>query len=245
MPGTSPHHRVVSTSLRGITTNGARRSSRNLSSMTRRAKTSAGDDTAFTEQIGERLRERRREKGLSARQLAEAIGVSPSMISMIENGRTNPSVGTLIAIVSALGTSLDSLFWSTPDAPPGDGPVTVVPEIGLVRFDQRPTISLASGVQWERLTPTQEEGVSFMHVRYEVGGESCPVDALHRHAGRDYVVLTEGRLGVQVGFEQYELAAGDSIAFDAPVPHRLWTIGDEPAIAIVVVIGRDVTTGSH
>lgn len=213
--------------------------------MTRRAKTSAGDDTALTEQVGERLRERRREKGLSARQLADAIGVSPSMISMIENGRTNPSVGTLIAIVSALGTSLDSLFWSTPDAPPGDGPAVVVPEAGLVRADQRPTISLASGVRWERLTPTQEEGVSFMHVRYEVGGESCPIDALHRHAGRDYVVLVEGRLGVQVGFEQYELTAGDSIAFDAPVPHRLWTIGDEPAVAIVVVIGRDVTTGSH
>lgn len=214
--------------------------------MTRRPKTSAGDETALTEQVGERLRDRRREKGLSARELAEAIGVSPSMISMIENGRTNPSVGTLIAIVSALGTSLDSLFWSTPDpAPGGDGPAAAVPEAGLVRADQRPTISLASGVQWERLTPTQEEGVSFMHVRYEVGGESCPADALHRHAGRDYVVLLEGRLGVQVGFEQYELAAGDSIAFDAPVPHRLWTIGDEPAVAIVVVIGREVAAGAH
>jgi transcriptional regulator with XRE-family HTH domain len=215
--------------------------------MTRRPKTSAGDETALTEQVGERLRDRRREKGLSARELAEAIGVSPSMISMIENGRTNPSVGTLIAIVSALGTSLDSLFWSTPDPAPGDGdgPVAAVPEAGLVRADQRPTISLASGVQWERLTPTQEEGVSFMHVRYEVGGESCPADALHRHAGRDYVVLLEGRLGVQVGFEQYELAAGDSIAFDAPVPHRLWTIGDEPAVAIVVVIGREVAAGAH
>ncbi len=207
--------------------------------MTRDERTAAGEDAALTEQVGARLRERRRAKDLSARQLAAAIGVSPSMISMIENGRTNPSVGTLIAIVNALGTSLDSLFWSSPEALPVDGTEPAPPVTGLVRADERPTIALARGVQWERLTPTEEAGVSFMHVRYEVGGESCPEDALHRHPGRDYVTLLEGRLGVRVGFDLHELGPGDTIAFDAPVPHRLWTIGDEPAVAIVVVIGRD------
>ncbi|EHN10720.1 transcriptional regulator XRE family with cupin sensor [Patulibacter medicamentivorans] len=195
-------------------------------------------DAGLTEQVGARLRARRVAKGLSARQLAEAIGVSPSMVSMIENGRTNPSVGTLLAIVGVLDTSLDALFSPTAEetalAPPrttsGDGPV--------LRAGDRPTIELASGVHWERLTPTEEGGVSFMHVRYDVGGASCPPDALLRHPGRDYVVLIEGRLGVKVGFEDYELHPGDSIVFDATTPHRLWTIGDQPAIAVVVVIGR-------
>ncbi|WP_320669115.1 helix-turn-helix domain-containing protein [Patulibacter defluvii] len=208
------------------------------------APTPAGGDAGLTEQVGARLRERRVAKGLSARQLAEAIGVSPSMVSMIENGRTNPSVGTLLAIVGVLDTSLDALFSPTAAAaddeqraeqqPPrpagGEGPV--------LRAADRPTIELASGVHWERLTPTEEGGVSFMHVRYDVGGASCLEDALQRHSGRDYVVLIEGRLGVRVGFESYELEAGDSIVFDATTPHRLWTIGDQPAIAIVVVIGR-------
>lgn len=195
-------------------------------------------DAGLTEQVGSRLRARRVAKGLSARQLAEAIGVSPSMVSMIENGRTNPSVGTLLAIVGVLDTSLDALFSPTaeetalasPRTTPGDGPV--------LRAGDRPTIELASGVHWERLTPTEEGGVSFMHVRYDVGGASCPPDALLRHPGRDYVVLIEGRLGVKVGFEDYELHPGDSIVFDATTPHRLWTIGDQPAIAVVVVIGR-------
>jgi hypothetical protein len=45
-------------------------------------------------------------------------------------------------------------------------------------------------------------------------------------------------LGVRVDFEEYELGPGASIAFDSSSPHRLWTIGDEPAQAIWVVLGR-------
>jgi mannose-6-phosphate isomerase-like protein (cupin superfamily) len=43
---------------------------------------------------------------------------------------------------------------------------------------------------------------------------------------------------VQVGFERYDLGPGDAIAFDSSSPHRLWAIGDEPAEAIWVVVGR-------
>jgi len=46
-------------------------------------------------------------------------------------------------------------------------------------------------------------------------------------------------MGVQVGFEEYELGQGGSIAFDSSSPHRLWTIGDEPVHAVWVVIGRE------
>ena len=56
---------------------------------------------------------------------------------------------------------------------------------------------------------------------------------------REYGYVTSGTLGVQVGFEQYELGPGGSIAFDSSSPHRLWTIGDEPVHAVWVVIGRE------
>ena len=59
-----------------------------------------------------------------------------------------------------------------------------------------------------------------------------------RHGGKEYGYVTGGRLGVQVGFERYDLGPGDSISFDSSSPHRLWTIGDEPAEAIWVVVGR-------
>jgi len=59
-----------------------------------------------------------------------------------------------------------------------------------------------------------------------------------RHSGYEYGLVVRGRLRVVVGFETYELAAGDSISFESAQPHRLSTIGDEPAHAVWVVVGR-------
>ncbi|HEY1593809.1 MAG TPA: cupin domain-containing protein, partial [Thermoleophilaceae bacterium] len=58
------------------------------------------------------------------------------------------------------------------------------------------------------------------------------------HAGREYGLVTSGALKVTVGHEEYELLPGDSICFDSAVPHRLENMGDEPARAIWLVIGR-------
>jgi quercetin dioxygenase-like cupin family protein len=65
------------------------------------------------------------------------------------------------------------------------------------------------------------------------------------HGGREYGYVTSGTLGVQVGFEEYELGPGGSIAFDSSSPHRLWTIGDEPVHAVWVVIGREADPRAH
>jgi mannose-6-phosphate isomerase-like protein (cupin superfamily) len=100
-------------------------------------------------------------------------------------------------------------------------------------------INLASGVRWERLTHDRDPDVEFLYVVYPVGAASCPEDALMTHGGREYGYVTSGTLGVQVGFEFYELGPGGSIAFDSSSPHRLSTVGDEPVHAVWVVIGRD------
>ena len=100
-------------------------------------------------------------------------------------------------------------------------------------------INLASGVRWERLTHERDPDVEFLYVVYPVGAASCPEDALMTHGGREYGYVTSGTLGVQVGFEVYELGPGGSIAFDSSSPHRLWSVGDEPVHAVWVVIGRE------
>ena len=61
-------------------------------------------------EMGEALREARAARGLSLRELADRLGVSPSLISQIETGRANPSVSTLYAIVTELDVSLDEVF---------------------------------------------------------------------------------------------------------------------------------------
>jgi transcriptional regulator with XRE-family HTH domain len=195
--------------------------------------------SALPGSLGSRLRARREQQGVSLRALAKAIGVSPSLISQVEHGKASPSVGTLYAMVTELELSLDELFFDTgraqvglngSDAPTQRGPV--------FRAADRPGLVLASGVRWERLTPQADPDVDFLYVTYGVGGASCPEDALMTHTGQEYGLVLEGRLGATVGFDSYELDPGDSIAFNSTTPHRFWTIGDRPSVAVWTVVGR-------
>jgi len=177
-------------------------------------------------QIGDQLRVRRRELGLSLRVLAERLGVSPSLISQIERGRANPSVSTLYSIVGELDVSLDELLFTErrpPDAADagampaegpgggdgtGAGPLAEAAAAGPVqRAATRQHIRLASGVIWERLTTVSEPGVEFLHVIYEVGGASSPEDAFQRHAGHEWGYVVSGELQVTIGFDDISLRA--------------------------------------
>ena len=189
-------------------------------------------------QIGGRLREERERRGISLRELARRVGVSPSLVSQIELDRVNPSVSTLYAIVTELGMTMSDVFG---DWRPDERVVRQArADDGLVeRPETRRVINLASGVRWERLTPHSDREVEFLYVVYPVGAASCPEDALMSHGGKEYGYVTSGTLGVRVGFDEYELGAGGSIAFNSSSPHRLWAVGDEPVHAVWVVIGRE------
>ena len=159
-------------------------------------------------EIGEQLRARRHERGLSLRDLADRLGVSASLISQIERGLANPSVSTLYAMVAELDVSLDELLFNerraSEFAASGAGPIQ--------RGNERHRIRLASGVLWERLTTVSEPGVEFLYVIYEVGGASSPADAFQRHAGHEWGYVLSGTLQVTIGFRQYTLEPGDAIA---------------------------------
>jgi transcriptional regulator with XRE-family HTH domain len=189
--------------------------------------------------VGSRLREERERQGISLRELARRAGVSPSLVSQIELDRVNPSVSTLYTLVTELGMTMSEVFSGDAQEPAPPVTRTGGESDGIVTTpDMRSVINLASGVRWERLTPRSDPNTEFLYVVYAVGGESCPADALVTHGGREYGYVTSGTLGVQVGFDEYELGPASSIAFESSLPHRLWAIGDEPAQAVWVVIGR-------
>jgi anti-sigma factor ChrR (cupin superfamily) len=186
---------------------------------------------------------------MSLRALAKLIDVSPSFVSQVELGKASPSVGTLYALVTALGLSLDDVMPedgaaepeparpATPE--PGNDSVVAWPRnrAHVQRGGTRRHIKMA-GVTWERLTPDDDPFVDFLYVTYQPGSASCPDDDLMRHGGREYGHVVSGRLAVQVGFESYELDPGDSINFDSATPHRLSNPFDEPAVAVWVVVDR-------
>jgi transcriptional regulator with XRE-family HTH domain/quercetin dioxygenase-like cupin family protein len=107
------------------------------------------------------------------------------------------------------------------------------------RGHARPHISLQHGVRWERLNPLPEPGAEFLEVTYAVGGGSQPDDQAIRHNGREYGLVLEGVLTVQIGFESYILQPTDSVAFDSTIPHRFWNSGDVPVRAVWFELKQD------
>lgn len=181
-------------------------------------------------QLGERLRAARERNGIGLRELSRRVQLSASMISQLERGLTMPSVTTLYAVTTALGSSLDELVGA---------PQPLAPPAPIARHASPRRIALDDGVRWELLAATPSPDVEFMRVTYEPGGASAPADALQRHDGSEYGHVAEGRLGVTVGFRTYELEAGDSISFASTMPHRLFNLlDDRPTTGFWVVVGR-------
>jgi len=199
--------------------------------------TSKGDATLL-DGIGDRLREERVKAGISQRELARRLGLSASLISQLESGQSRPSVGTLYSIVTELGVSLDHVIRGA-DFPDSDGQSGVRSGSPVVHPGGRAAIDLDSGVRWEELAATHEEGIDFLEAIYEVGGASTPDESLMRHHGREYGVIMSGTLNIHIGFQRYVLGPGDSIAFDSTTPHRFFNEGDVPVHAIWFVVGRE------
>lgn len=204
--------------------------------------------------LGARLREARQSRGIGVRELSRQTNCSASLISQVELGKIAPSVSTLYSLTSFLGVSMDSLFVTDeekdanseslpePLPVPASGPVPAAADNGVVqRRSSRPHISLEHGVRWERLNPAPEPGAEFLEICYDVGGGSVSGDKAIRHNGREYGLVLEGVLSVQVGFETHVLRAGDSIAFDSTVPHRFWNGGDVPVRAVWFELRQDLS----
>src|SRR6478672_5210988 len=97
--------------------------------------------------VGSRLRTERKRRGISLRELARRVGVSPSLVSQIELDRVNPSVSTLYALVTELGITMSEVFN---DGAPEPAPVLRArPESNGITTDPgtRSVVNLASGVR--------------------------------------------------------------------------------------------------
>jgi transcriptional regulator with XRE-family HTH domain len=210
--------------------------------------------------VGSLIRRERQKQGLSLRELARRVGISASMLSQVETGRTRPSVSTIYAIATELGLSIDALLSDggamAPSAPAAAGtrvrrgnraaaPALAELTCQLVRPEERRKLELESGVTWELLSDLLPHLVDFMYVSYEPGGRSSSSGKLMRHTGTEFAYLLRGKLKIQVGFDEYVLQAGDALAFDSAEPHLLVNEGAEPAEGIWFVLGRRLTPESH
>jgi transcriptional regulator with XRE-family HTH domain/quercetin dioxygenase-like cupin family protein len=211
--------------------------------------------------VGARIREGRQRRGLSLRELAARVGVSASMLSQVENAKSLASVSTLHALVTELDISLDELFRAgsdpvvdgspaaaaLPTSRPGGGlpgmpqqPPAGAGASSVLRAGARQTLEMAGGVVWERLSSTLGHLVDVQLVTYSPGSSSSADGRLMRHNGTEFAYLIEGELTLRLGYDTYELQAGDSLSFDSTIPHLYTNHGQSAARGVWFEVGRHV-----
>ena len=183
------------------------------------------DDTVM--EIGIRIRELRKQRGMTLVGVAERTGLSASLLSMVERGRTSPSIGTLVAVARALGVHMSELF-NPAVAPAEPDPVR--------RADSQQAYETAEGVLRRIVQADTDRGFEFAINEYGPGTRSAPTPT--HHDGYEYGVVLEGSLRVELDGRTFELSPGDAISYDSGVPHLLANDGSERCRAVWVNFDR-------
>ncbi len=186
--------------------------------------------------VGQRLRALRAERDLSIRALAEASGLNVNTLSLIENGKTSPSVSTLQQLAMGLKVPITAFFET--DAPKN--------RIAYLKAGQRADIVFAHGTLADlgagMAARTMEPFV--ITLGPNMGSGQLPIV----HTGDEFVFCLKGRLLYTVEDQTYLLAPGDSLLFEAHLPHR-WQNADVEASQALLILcpadARDQPTTLH
>ncbi|MBN9480262.1 MAG: cupin domain-containing protein [Bordetella sp.] len=169
--------------------------------------------------IGPRLRALRDRLGLSQRALARKAGVPSSTVSLVESGRTSPSVGSLKRLLDAAGISLGDFFSSEFETPTKY----------FYRHDELTDISRGE-VSYRQLGSSQDSSLQILYETYQPGSDSGRV--MLSHEGEEGGLIISGRLEVTVDGQSRVLKAGEGYLFPSVLPHRFRNIGDIPCVVI-------------
>jgi transcriptional regulator with XRE-family HTH domain len=156
--------------------------------------------------VGRRIREAREASGLTLRAISDATGVSTSMLSLVERGRTSPSIGTLVAICDALDIQMAKLFSGS-----DQNDAVLIPAESMVSHSVK-------GLTRRIILDDRPHGLELTEHVYSPGSASA--DAPTHHSGEEIGIVLEGRLQVQVNDTKYELGPGDAVHFSSSSPHR-------------------------
>jgi len=181
-----------------------------------------------TMDVGGRLRELRQERDLSMRSLARLSGLSTNALSMIERGRTSPSVSTLYKLSEALEVPITAFFRTVP------------PRQGIVyrKADERSRVEFQRGL-WEGLGGESFIGrVEPFMLTLEAGATSGPHGLVH--SGHEFVICLNGKLEYEVEEQRYSLNPGDSLLFASRLRHRWRNPGKTVANVLFVLSGFEL-----
>lgn len=180
--------------------------------------------------VGEKIKLLRKEKKLTLEQLSGQSGVSKSMLSQIERGRTNPTLAIVWSLTHSLGIELSDLLNSSPaEQQPAH-------KLEAVRAHQTPEIQSADGKCVLRILGPIDlvTKTEWYDMRLQEGG-LLDSDG-HGEGAMEHLSVLEGQLEVGSGALTLILEKGDTARYDANIPHHIRNIGNGVARALLLVL---------
>ncbi|HET6924038.1 MAG TPA: helix-turn-helix domain-containing protein [Anaeromyxobacteraceae bacterium] len=182
----------------------------------------------LTPVVGGNLRRLRVRRGLSLEKLSRQSGVSRAMLGQIELGQSAPTINVLWKISTALGVPFSALISSR-----------VQSGVQVLRGEQAKTLSSHEGTFTSRaLFPFDEpRRVEFYELRLAPRG----VERADAHAPGtvENLVVSRGRLEIEVGGATHQLSGGDAIVFEADALHVYRNPGEDEAVMYLVMTYAD------
>ena len=169
-------------------------------------------DRGLESAIGQQVRVFRVQLGMTIAVLARQAGLSPGMLSKIENGQTSSSLTTLQAVAAALNVPVTALFRKYEQSREAS---FVRAGEGLV-IDRRGT---RAGHQYRLLGHSVSHRQRLVEPYLIVISEASEVFPLFQHDGVEFIYLLKGEMTYRHGARTYAMTEGDSLYFDADAPH--------------------------
>ena len=168
-------------------------------------------DNTLEVAIGHQVREFRHKQNLTVIELARLAGLSPGMLSKIENGATSPSLSTLRSLSRGLSVPVTAFFRSYEE----EREATFVRAGEGLKIERRGT---RAGHQYQLLGHTSGKRVIVEPYLITLT-EASDVFPLFQHAGLEFIYMLEGEVCYRHSDKTYTLGPGDSLFFDADAPH--------------------------
>ena len=166
--------------------------------------------------VGERLRQVRKERNLSQRELARRAGVTNGTISLIEKNQNSPSVAMLRKILDGIPMDLTDFF--AVEETPADKFFFERKELTEISTDEK--------LSFLQVGDAKKYNLQILHETYEPGADTGKI--MLRHSSTEGGIILEGEIELTVGEQKKILKEGDSYLFDSTTPHRFNNIGDVP-----------------
>jgi transcriptional regulator with XRE-family HTH domain len=180
------------------------------------------DSEYWIKRLGAMLKERRSGR-FTVEELAARAGVSAGLISQIERGIGNPSFSTLSRLANALGLPIVAMF---------EGPDFDERQMVVRRKNRRRLIVPHENTTHEILVPGAHRRLGMVSSVLPPGYNADDVGS--SHPGEEIVLVMSGTLHATIGGQAFVLEQGDTVTYDASLPHRWSNPGSEPVEFLAV-----------